>query len=289
MSEDHGRWPPLAEGMALGVAGNMTGHLEQAGEAADFAEVRAAADRPKGMFPIYAPGVEHRLGTWPFSSTYLVLPAEVANVQPEPELALRCRLTYDAGGVSGIEAVAFAAADDTSLRRPAAKIHHKKNWGPAAKGLSETWLPLDRFDAQGALHAMRLGCWLVRDGVCQAYGEDSAVRDYGTHYRDLVDWMIDRLRCQRSSGPLDDLSAWLDRAQRPEWSVISIGATRYTALGERTFVQAGDSVVVVVYDGRVQSPDEVADAVASGVRQLPGASLLRRAVVAAADAPTASG
>lgn len=269
----------LQDAAALGVAGNMTGHLEQAGEAGDFVAVRAAAGKPKGMFPIYLPGLDHRLGVWPFSAEVLQLPDEDVRVQPEPEVALRVRLQWDAGGVCGLEPLGFAAGDDTSLRKPAARIHHKKNWGPSAKGLSETWLPVDRFDADGTLGRFRLACWLVRDGACRLYGEDSAVRDYSTIWGELVDWMVDRLRNQTEVGPLDHLATWLEQAGRPEEAVLLIGATRYTELGEHTYVQPGDQVVVAVYDGAHHTPAAVAAAVEAGASSLPHASVLRRTVV----------
>ncbi|MBX2799966.1 MAG: hypothetical protein KTR31_19960 [Myxococcales bacterium] len=271
----------LRSAVAFGVAGNMTGHLEQAGEAGDFVGVSAAADRPKGMFPIYLPGLDHRLGSWPFSATTLRLPDATTHVQPEPEVALRVALQWDAQGVCGLQPLAFAAADDTSLRKPADKIQHKKNWGAHAKGLAEHWIDIDRFDASGILERFRLACWLVRDGVCHAYGEDSAVRDYGTHYGPLVDWMVDRLRHQVDEGPLDHLSAWLGRIERPREAVLLIGATRYTDFGQSTYVAPGDEVVVTVYDGAVHAPEAVARAVADGAAALPGASVLRRRVVAA--------
>lgn len=41
---------------AFGVAGNFTGHLEQAGEAADFVNVEAeSSNAPKAVFPTYIP------------------------------------------------------------------------------------------------------------------------------------------------------------------------------------------------------------------------------------------
>lgn len=272
---------------AFGVAGNMTGHLEQAGEAGDFVAVRAAAGRPKGMFPICLPGLDHRLGIWPFSSRWLALPGEPAQVQPEPELALRCTLAYDEGGVCSIVPDAFAAADDTSLRRHAPKIHHKKNWGPHAKGLAADWLPLDRFDAEGVLHHHRLGCWLVRDGRCQPYGEDSPIRTYGTCYGELLAWMTDRLRNQADEGPLDDMGAWLQRAGRPTQAVICIGATRYTPLGQQTYVQPGDEVIVAVYDERSHDPGGVGERLGRG-EPLQGASVLRREVVTTVPGGTSS-
>jgi hypothetical protein len=270
----------LREAAALGVAGNMTGHLEQAGEAGDFTAVKAAVGKPKGMFPIYLPGIDHRLGTWPFSSDTLRLPDEDVDVQPEPEVALHVALSYDAGGVCAIRPFAFAAGDDTSLRKPAERIHHKKNWGEAAKGLSATWIPIDRFEPGGVIDRYRLACWLIRDGACLAYGEDSAVRDYGSHHGELLGWMVDRLRHQQQVGPLDHLAEWLERAGRPAQAVLLIGATRYTELGADTYVRPGDEVVVVVYDAEVHTPEGVAAAVAGGASELEHASLLRRRVIA---------
>ena len=39
--------------------------------------------------------------------------------------------------------------------------------------------------------------------------------------------------------------------------MISIGATRYTPYGETHFLQAGDSSIVVVYDGSRYSASEI--------------------------------
>jgi hypothetical protein len=231
------------------------------------------------MFPIYLPGLDHRLGAWPFHAEQLRLPDEPVDVQPEPEVALRVRLTWDDGGVCALEPLAFAAGDDTSLRRPAERLHEKKNWGPAAKGLSTTWIPIDTFDGGGALGRYRLACWHVRDGACRAYGEDSAVRDYRLIWGDLLGWMVDRLRNQTEVGPLDHLGTWLDRAGRPDEAVILIGATRYTDFGEGTFVEPGDEVVVVVYDGERYTSQAVAAAIEAGAGSLAHASVLRRIVV----------
>ncbi len=42
--------------IGLGVAGNFAGHLEQAGEEADFAKVKTVeAVQPKAIFPFYVP------------------------------------------------------------------------------------------------------------------------------------------------------------------------------------------------------------------------------------------
>ena len=52
----------------FGVAGNFAGHLEQAGEAADFVNVdERRSSAPKGIFPWYAPGFDGFLGEFPLS------------------------------------------------------------------------------------------------------------------------------------------------------------------------------------------------------------------------------
>ena len=90
----------LTDCFGLGVAGNFAGHLEQAGEAADFADVDAPATAPKGIFPFYLPGNAGFLGAFPLSSGALVLPPseEPLNLQIEPEAGVLCEIEYDADG-----------------------------------------------------------------------------------------------------------------------------------------------------------------------------------------------
>lgn len=275
--------------LILGVAGNFAGHLEQAGEAADFVGVKADASRPKGMFPIFVPGLDHPLSVWPCSSDRLRLPVHDTSVQPEPEIALRCRVTYEGppeapGHVETLVPYAFAAADDTSLRQPARKIHEKKNWGPHSKGLSNRWFAIDRFDDEGVFAHFRLASWIVRGGEAHAYGEDSALSDYTTNYQALVDWMVDRLRTQPDEGPLDDLPTLVEQASHPEQAIIFIGATRYTAFGQANYVHPDDEVVVVAYDARRHDVTDVAQAIVHHT-PLTAASVLRRRVLPAISQP----
>jgi len=268
--------------LILGVAGNFAGHLEQAGEARDFEGIAAADRQPKGMFPIFVPGYHHRLGVWPCSWDRLILPPDEDRVQPEPEVALRCRLVYDTDDTSDrvtqIVPYAFAAADDTSLRRPAEKTHEKKNWGPHSKGLSTQWIAIDRFDADGVMARFRLASFLLRGGKLHDYGEDSALSDYMMKDQPLVRWMVDRMRHQADEGPLDDLASLVRIAQHPRQAIIYIGATLYTAFGERTFVRPDDEVAVVTYDAAQHDLQEVREAVRHHT-PLPNASLLRRRVL----------
>ncbi|MEM6259292.1 MAG: DUF5718 family protein [Planctomycetota bacterium] len=253
----------LSQAIGLGVAGNFAGHLEQAGEASDFVNVKAKAGAPKGVFPFYVPPVkpsepEHFLHTFPLSHDTIEHPGtidgEPANLQIEPELALLCELAYDGDhAVTAIRPTHFAAYNDCSTRRPnAIKISQKKNWGPNTKGLaSDQWLPLDKFEQGGCLDRFRLACYLKRSGELHAYGEDSPVAGpdgYGYMYGQLLMWLVDRLNHQEDAGPLEDLPAWLEVADHPGHAVIAIGATRYTPLGESTYLQVGDESIVIAYD-----------------------------------------
>lgn len=257
----------LHQTIGFGVAGNFTGHLEQAGEASDFANVTAAAGAPKGVFPFYVPPVNadpaaHFLHTFPLSSNTIEHPGDIAgqpaNLQIEPELALLCKLDYaddESKSVQQITPTHFAAYNDCSTRRPdATKISQKKNWGKNTKGLaSDQWIELDTFEAGGMLDHFRLACYLLRDGELHAYGEDSPVAGpdgYGYMYGQLTDWLIDRLNTQADQGPLENLADWLRVAGHPQHAIISIGATRYTDLGKTTFLQPGDESIVIAYDAR---------------------------------------
>ena len=53
----------------FGVAGNFTGHLEQAGESPDFVAIKTAEHKaPKGVFPFYIPSDStHPLSVSPYS------------------------------------------------------------------------------------------------------------------------------------------------------------------------------------------------------------------------------
>lgn len=244
----------------FGVAGNMTGHLEQAGEASDFTEVRAAPGAPKGMFPYHVPHADGVLGVDPVSHDRLVLPTgpDGERVQAEPEVGMHCRLHWDGDRVARVQAVGFTAYNDASIRKPAPKISAKKNWGPHTKGLAAEVVPLvDGLVPGCLLDHYHLASFLRRGGELLDYGEDSPVRTYAYFHERLTDWMVTRLNDQTDHGPLEDLSAWLRVAGRPETAIIGIGATRYTAFAEQDRLRAGDEVFVVVYDARALTLEQV--------------------------------
>jgi hypothetical protein len=246
------------DAIGLGVAGNFAGHLEQAGEASDFVGVAVKdAAAPKGLFPFYLPGVARSfLGVYPVSSERLALAGRGERLQIEPEVALLCEVEAEGDVVRAVRPQAFAAHDDCSIRREGAKkISEKKNWGPCTKGTSARLIALDTFDEGGLLDRYRIASYLVRDGDVHPYGQDSAVSSYSYFHGRLLDWIAEKLNQQRDEGPLEDVGALWREAGRPARALISIGATRYTEFGEKTFLEAGDRAVVVVYDGdRFEEP-----------------------------------
>lgn len=238
---------------SFGIAGNFAGHLEQAGEARDFAHLTVAADKPKGAFPTWVPGAPAPLGAFPFSSEQATWPdgadPDVDRVQIEPELALIFEATYEAGGLlASLRPTHAAAYDDGSIRREGArKISEKKNWGPATKGLSGDWLPLPGGDlAWDVLGALEIHSALERDGRRHEYGIASPCAGYTLWGPPLLDWLVERFRSQRDEGPLEDLAAHLRTAGLPGRIIVGIGATRYTAFGEANFLRPGDVAEVRV-------------------------------------------
>lgn len=269
----------LQDVIGLGVAGNFTGHLEQAGEARDFSELRIDdPNAPKGVFPFYVPAAgQHFLHRYPLGSERVAPAPDGGSLQLEPELGLLCDLRYDGPKLIDIVPTAFGAYNDCSIRREgAAKISEKKNWGADSKGFSRTHIPLDRFEPGGVLDHFRIACLLVRDGEVHNYGVDSPVSGYTYFYGQLIEWLIDRCNGQRDEGPLEDISRWLQVASFPTRALISVGATRYTDFGENNFLKAGDDAYVLVYDQRLHTLEGLTAALPADITATEGLSLLHQ-------------
>lgn len=261
------RLDKLRSWFGFGVAGNFAGHLDQAGEAADFVNVDAGAvagdQAPKGIFPWYAPGVDGQLGEFPLSHDRIVLPDsdQPLNLQIEPEVGLACRVVWDGDTVVRLDPFALGAFNDCSIRRPgAAKISHKKNWGMSSKGVAPRFFDIGDLTPDGPTATLRLVCFLRdRDGHEHAYGVDSPLLGYSYYGEVLLDWVVERLANQKGSAdtPLEDVGALMAAAGHPEHVLIGIGATRYTELGESTFLQPGDEAIVRVYDTESDEASEL--------------------------------
>lgn len=257
----------LSNFIGLGVAGNFAGHLEQAGEAADFVAVQVTDKiAPKALFPFYVPSHPGQLGVFPLSGNAIFLPEAAVSgdekVQIEPEVALWCELIYAGEQVVAIHPRAFGAYNDCSIRRPnAKKISEKKNWGPESKGLAENLLPLTHFARGCELDDYRIACYLERGGELHPYGVDSAAVDYSYFHGQLLDWAIDKFNHQQEEGPAEHILGLLDLAGRPSHALISIGATCYTPFGETHFLQPGDTACVLVYPASRYSEQDIQKAI----------------------------
>ena len=252
--------------IGLGVAGNFAGHLEQAGEAADFLQVKTEeAIQPKAIFPFYVPSetlssTEQFLSTYPLSHDTIAFPQDADNLQIEPEVALICEIHYQDGQVNKLKPTHFAAYNDCSIRRPnARKICEKKNWGENSKGISATQIALDKFEQGGILDNYHIACFHKRNGVLNTYGEDSPAASYSYFHQKLLNWIIDKMNHQPDQGPMNHIAELIKQSHQPAHAIISIGATRYTPFGETNFLQVGDTSIVVVYDATKYTHDQIVE------------------------------
>ncbi len=255
----------LTQVVGFGVAGNFAGHLEQAGEAADFKSIAtASAKAPKALFPFYLPNYTNSfLSVYPLSSDTIAFPQGADNLQIEPEVGVLFHIHYAKDQVVALSADCFGAYNDCSIRRQGAKkISEKKNWGSCSKGFSQVVVPIDRFSKGGVLDDYRIASFLIRDNECYVYGQDSAVRDYSYIYEQLTEWMIDKMNHQIDEGPVENIHTYLNELNRPSDCLISIGATRYSEFGSTNYLKIGDLSVVVVYSEKDYTPQQVSSLVA---------------------------
>jgi len=260
--------------LGLGIAGNFALHLSQAGELEEFKDIITADEAaPKGMFPFYLPrptspveqqalNAKEILSTYPLSSDNIQLPKEKVNVQAEPEVGLICDLEYTAGKLSKITPTYFGAYNDCSIRvAGASKISDKKNWGKNSKGFSNTLITIDKFEKGGVMDNYSIASFLRRDNEVHPYGEDVELNGYSYFYDKLVDWMLNQITTQEDFGPLEPLEDYIQACGNPTQAIISIGATRYTEFGEKTFLQIDDEIVIVVYNNNEITKEQIIESV----------------------------
>lgn len=249
----------------FGVAGNFTGHLEQAGEALDFKNVKTQEENaPKALFPTYIPNISGNggtpgfLGVFPFDSEKIIFPQNEQKIQIEPECAVIFNAEWRNGKIFSLMPFCFGASNDVSIRKAGAKkISIKKNWGKSSKGLSENLISLKNLDEKSVLSRYRIASFMVRNGSVFEYGEDSAVRDYSYIYEKLEKWIIEKLNFQKDEGPAENVNSYLKEAGFPEKIMVSIGATRYTDFGGQNFLLKGDKSVVVLYPENIYSAEDI--------------------------------
>lgn len=275
----------------LGVAGNVAGHMAQAGEAAT---TDGEQKTPAAVFAFYVPeGSKERLFRNLGSKTSLLrkeaasrdtlrLEAELerlerfpvttdlieypdcegaAKVQVEPEMALLCDIVYRSHSLEGktVEALLprkIAAFNDCSIRelRGSEKLSERKNWGFGSKGISLDGFDLAsvrEFEAGGLASRLALTSYVKRDGKVHQYTETAPGRNYLLYHGPLLDWIRDQLNDQRDADKWEDMAQLLRAANYPSSMWIALGAGEYTAWGQENYIQPKDETVVVVFDETV--------------------------------------
>jgi len=267
--------------IGFGIAGNFADHLEQAGEIADFLNVKTDEEKaPKGLFPFYQPkNKESFLNIFPLSDSIIQMPETGENLQAEPEVALYCQIVYEDEKVKELIPLKFAAYNDCSIRREGAKkISVKKNWGEKTKGVSEAFIDIKKFEKGSLMDTFHIASFLKRDNIMHEYGEDSPVLGYSYFYKKLASWVVQKMNTQKDSGPLEDIGEILKSNEYPRHALISIGATRYADFGEKNFLQYGDEIFIAVYDSSRYSHDEIFGFAKNGDIKKEGISFLRQLV-----------
>nr|WP_321461251.1 DUF5718 family protein [uncultured Vibrio sp.] len=268
--------------LVLGIAGNFAGHLQQAGEAADFAQIEGAdLAMPQALFPIYVPAESNSfLTNFPLSHDAIQLPLDVDNLQIEPEVGLLCDVIYDQHGhVVDLLPQAFGAFNDCSIRRPNAnKISEKKNWGTASKGIAEAMLPIGSLTRGGEIDQYRIASFHQRGEAFEQYGEDCEISGYTYFYETLLNWIGEQMNQQQDIGPKENIKQMIAEANHPSQVLLALGATRYTPYGESNFLKRGDVSMVVVYDQRSYTPQTIRQLAAANDLQKQGISAVVQTV-----------
>ena len=247
----------------IGVAGNFTGHLEQAGEAESFSSVKTIDEtEPKAIFPTFIPSdsklVPDFLKIFPFSSEKIIYPENETKLQIEPECAVLFNAEWKDGKLKNLFPLSFGASNDCSIRKDGAKkISEKKNWGTETKGLSSNMILLDDFSENSKLYDYRIASFLLRDSNVFEYGENSFVKNYNYIWKKLTLWLIEKFNSQKDEGPRENIHEYLKEASFSEKILVSIGATRYTEFGERNFLKKNDEAVVVLYPDSKYCEEEI--------------------------------
>lgn len=247
----------------FGIAGNFTGHLEQAGEAGDFRNIKTKEESaPKAVFPTYIPGakspVPEFLSVFPFDSQKIVFPAGQKDLQIEPECAIIFKVDWQNEKIISFLPEFFGASNDCSIRREAAKkISLKKNWGASCKGLSDNLISVDSFSPEGNISRYSIACYLKRGNSCFEYGEESPVSGYSYFYDKLLSWLVETFNSQADEGPAENIRLYLNCAGNPEKILVSVGATRYTEFGKTNFLKGGDQSLVFLFPSDKYKKEEI--------------------------------
>lgn len=246
--------------LGLGVAGNFANHLEQAGEAEDFAIIQSDDENaPKGIFPYFVPNDSGFLGRFCFDNNAVILPQNKdLQVQAEAEVGLMCEIIYDENNaVKNLIPTHFMAFNDASVRndKNATKLSQKKNFSFGSKGFGSVRIaiPKGTFTQGGICDDYSIISFIKTNGILEQYGELSRLDSYSYFYTQLMQWLIKGLNHQSDFGVLESLPNILRNANYPKRTLIAIGATRYT--NEKRFLRENDTISIIVFNHKKYSFD----------------------------------
>eukprot|EP00928_Gymnodinium_smaydae_P015575 TRINITY_DN15768_c0_g2_i1.p1 TRINITY_DN15768_c0_g2~~TRINITY_DN15768_c0_g2_i1.p1 ORF type:complete len:416 (-),score=57.72 TRINITY_DN15768_c0_g2_i1:85-1332(-) len=245
----------------LGVAGNVAGHMAQAGEAdPDHGDAHPAT--PAAIFTFYAPHphtidatedeVLTMYETFPVTNAVIDFPRVGGDVQVEPELGLYVDIVYarDGKSVERLVPRRVAAFNDCSIRtlEGSEKLTEKKNWGFGSKGISLRSFRVDSISKGSMVDSLVLASYIQRGGQVYKYSVDAPARNYLMFHDELLDWIVDRINNQENTGKWMEIFKDLVKSDYPTSMWIALGAGEYTDWGASNFLQPKDECLVIVYD-----------------------------------------
>ena len=257
----------------LGVAGNVAGHMQQAGEADDS----HSSNMPAAVFTFYAPHphtvdatedeVLGRLANFPVSNAVIDFPRLGGNVQVEPEMGLLCDIVYtrDGKAVERLVPRRVAAFNDCSIRQldGSSKLSEKKNWGAGSKGISLRSFRVNSISKGSYVDQLCLASYIKRGDEIFQYSIPAPARNYLLFHDALLDWIVESINTQQEVDKWEEIFPQLVESDYPVSMWIALGAGEYTPWGNENFLQPKDQSLVMVYDEQVFREGPQTEVVAS--------------------------
>lgn len=252
----------------LGVAGNVAGHMQQAGEA----DASHSSNMPAAVFTFYAPHphtvdatedeVLGRLENFPVTNAVIDFPPHGGNVQVEPEMGLLCDIVYakDSSSVERLIPRRVAAFNDCSIRQldGSSKLSEKKNWGAGSKGISLRSFRINSISKGSYVDQLCLASYIQRGEDTFQYSVPAPARNYLLFHDALLDWIVDSINTQQDTDKWEEIFPLLVESDYPVSMWIALGAGEYTDWGSTNYLQPKDQSLVMVYDEEIfpNGPDE---------------------------------
>jgi len=246
----------------LGVAGNVAGHMAQAGESEAPAEGESHPTTPAAIFTFFAPHphtvdatedeILDMIAQFPVTNAVIDFPTIGGKVQVEPELGLYVDVVYakDGQSVERLTPRRIAAFNDCSLREleGSEKLTEKKNWGFGSKGISLRSIRIPSISKGSLVDQLVLTSFIKRDEKVHQYSVDAPARNYLLFHDELLEWIVKRINHQKNEGKWLPIFPQLVKSDYPTSMWIAVGAGEYTEWGATNYLQPQDEAVVIVYD-----------------------------------------